>query len=200
MIKAVIFDFGGVLIDNPSEGIFSYCANALGVSREALYELVKRKFEHDFQKGTLPEDEFWEKACAELGAKKPAVSSLWGDAFRHAYSPKQEMFSLIKQLKKNGYKTGILSNTELPAMGVYHEQGYDVFDVIILSCAEKTRKPERRIYEIALKRLNIKPPEAIFIDDKIENIEGARNLGIAGILFQSPKQVKKELAAYQLTK
>ena len=57
-------------------------------------------------------------------------------------------------------------------------------------------KPEERIYRIALQQLDVNPQEAIFIDDRQENIEGANNLGIHTILFETPQQLNEELKKY----
>ncbi len=196
-IKAIIFDWGGVLIDNPASGLLAYFANSLGVTGEALNNAFK-KFAPEFQKGMISEDALWERLCSELGVQKSYNPSLWEDAFRQVYSPKKEMFSLASHLKDRGYKVGLLSNTEMAAMNYFHEQQYDMFDVTVFSCAEGTRKPEKRIYEIALGRLGVQPDEAVFIDDRIDFIEGSGKLGINTILFKDPDQVKIELASFSI--
>jgi FMN phosphatase YigB (HAD superfamily) len=102
-------------------------------------------------------------------------------------------------LKKNGYKVGFLSNTEIPTMNYFYENGYDrYFDVKIFSCVEKTVKPEGKIYLIALEKLKVKPQEAVFIDDKPKYVEGAKKVGINGILFKTAEQLRKELAAFSI--
>lgn len=195
MIKAIYFDWGGVLIDDPAPELITYCAEYLKVSEEE-FGRVHRRFEPDFQKGTISEDKLWEKICFELGVPKPKVQSLWGDAVRYVFSEKKEVFALIHSLRRNGYKIGFLSNTEIPAMNFFQEQGYEVFDAVIFSCAEGIRKPERRIYEIALEELGVKPEEAVFVDDKKKNIEGAEKVGMKTVLFKNPDQLKEELTSF----
>ena len=191
MIKAVIFDWGGVLIDEPGSAMYSYFADKLGVERGAFIEVYK-KFRDRFQKGLITEDELFGFICSELGINKPE-SGLWYNAFKAAYRPKKDMFILVEKLKKNGYKTGFLSNTELPAERFFSEQGYEMFDAAIFSCSEGTRKPEKKIYLIVLDRLGVEPDEAVFIDDRENLIEGAKAAGINTILFKSPEQVKSDL-------
>jgi len=118
----------------------------------------------------------------------------WYEAFRSSYVPKQEMFRLASSLHDKGYKTGFLSNTELPAVKFFHEQLYDMFDVLVFSCVEGLEKPERRIYEITLERLGSKAGQAVFIDDRQDYIRGAQDVGLNAILFKSIDQVKDELA------
>jgi len=197
MIKAIIFDWGGVLIENPHTGLVAYCAHYLNVAEEEI-RTVFHKFEQNFQKGTTSEDVFWEKVCIDLGIQKPSIPSLWGTAFRTVYRENKEIFSLASSLKKNGYKIGFLSNTEIPAMNFFNEQNYDMFDVTIFSCAEGMRKPEKKIYQIAFKKLQVQPNETVFIDDNKEYINGAEQLGMNAILFKNYKQVKKELSLFSV--
>ncbi len=192
VIESVIFDWGGVLIDDPVPGLMKYCSEALAVSKED-YIKAHDKFAEDFEKGLINEDMFWERMCSELGVSKPKVPSLWADAFDAAYVPREDMFSLAGGLRENGYKTAFLSNTEKPAMQFFHQLRYDIFDVLVFSCAEGTRKPERRIYELTVQRLGSEAGQSLFIDDKPEYINGAQQAGLNTILFESISQVKNEL-------
>jgi putative hydrolase of the HAD superfamily len=192
-IKAVIFDWGGVLIDDPRPALMRYCAKALGVSEEN-YTKAHNKFMDDFQKGLFSEEQFWTKICGELSKPKPKEQSLWGDAFRAVYLPRADMFSLVARLKENGYRTALLSNAEVPAMQFFGELQYDMFDVAVFSCAEGIIKPDKRIYEITIERLNLPPNQTAFIDDRIENVNGAKDAGLIAILFKDIEQVKSELS------
>ncbi len=192
-IKAVIFDWGGVLIDDPALGLMQYCADKLSVS-EKDYIKAHKKFAQDFQKGLISEENFWPKVCKDLDKPIPKVKSLWGDAFRSVYSPRADVFAMVWSLHNNGYRTAILSNTETPAMQFFHELQYDMFDVLVFSCAEGTIKPEKKIYEIAIERLGITPKQAVFIDDNSEFIKGAEQIGLNTILFDNIQQVKTRLA------
>ena len=191
-IEAVIFDWGGVLIDDPASGLMEYCAEKLRVSKEDYIE-AHNKFADDFQTNKLSEDVFWEKVCGELGVSRPGIDSLWGEGFAAVYVEKVEIFSLAGQLRKNGYRTALLSNTELPAMRHFHKQGYEMFDELVFSCAEGVRKPDREIYELAVERLGCEPERTVFIDDKQEYIKGAEEAGLRTIVFEDVEQVKNEL-------
>jgi len=191
-IKSVIFDWGGVLIEDPAPGLMRYCAKALKASKED-YIKAHSNFDADFQKGLICEDIFWEQICNELNVPKPKVRSLWTDAFKAAYVPRADMFSMAASLKENGYRTAVLSNTEVPAMQYFHQQRYDMFDVPVFSCAEGVKKPDRKIYELTLEKIGSLPEQSVFIDDNPEYINGAKEVWINTVLFQSIAPFKNEL-------
>jgi len=192
-MKSVIFDWGGVLIEDPRPALMQYCARALGVS-EAEYVKAHSRWATDFQNGLIQEDTFWTRICSALSTPKPQRKSLWGEAFRAVYRPKREMFCMVSALHNNGYRTALLSNTEAPAMRFFYERDYDMFDVLVFSCAEGISKPDIRLYEITMSRLTCPPKQAVFIDDKPKFIKGGRRLGMHTILFQDPEQVRDDLA------
>ena len=198
MIKAIIFDWGGVLIDNPADGLMEYCADSLNVDVNTLKNIFS-KYESIFQKGEISEEELWNEICTKLNIKKPTVKSLWKDAVKSVFKDKVQIYNLIPFLKKEGYLIGFLSNTEIPTMEYFFENDYKkYFDVTTFSCAEKTVKPEEKIYNLTLKKLNIRPEESIFIDDKPDYINGAKKVSMNGIVFKTPEQLVKELASFSV--
>ena len=193
--KAVIFDWGGVLIDDPAPGLMQFCADALGVSKK-IYTQTHLKFVADFQTGKISENRFWTLICKDLNVSKPKALSLWAEAFKTVYSPKTEMFALARLLQKKGCKTAVLSNTEKPAMKYFHRQRYNVFDVKIFSCTVGIKKPDRKIYELVLQKLKVKSNEAVFIDDRKDFLGGAKKAGLKTILFKNVRQVKAGLKKF----
>ncbi len=191
--KAVLFDWGGVLIDNPAPGLMDYCASVLRVPVE---DYIRAHHAHGeaFQKGAIPEAVFWQRVCRDLDRPLPPRSSLWGDAFRAVYCPRAEVFALARRLHEGGLKTNLLSNTEVPAMEFFLELGYDMFDALTFSCAEGVFKPQREIYEVAASKLRTPPARCVLIDDRLDFIEGARNAGMIGIVYEGLEQVRRELA------
>ncbi len=128
------------------------------------------------------------------GCRKTKIKSLWKEAFRYAYEPRKDVFSLASSLHRRGYKVCLLSNTEAPAAEFFLEQKYGFFDAVVFSSHEGIRKPDRRIYEILLERLEVKPEQAVLVDDRKENLDGARLAGMGALLFKNLGQVKKELS------
>ncbi|MHC4744584.1 MAG: HAD family hydrolase [Planctomycetota bacterium] len=193
-ITSVIFDWGGVLIDDPAPGRLRYCADALNASEEQLAEAFA-KFAPDFHRGTISEDKFWGQVCGELSIDVPQSKSLWAEGFDAAYVERAAMFALAADLQRRGLKTAILSNTEKPAVEYFSRRGYEMFDCLIFSCDQRTRKPESRIYEIAIARVASPPEQIVFIDDDPNYTTAAKQAGLNTILFESIEQVKGELNA-----
>lgn len=197
LIKAIIFDWGGVLVEDPIPQMIEYCSKILKVGKEEL-EKALPECRPDFERGAISEEVFWKRICRSLSIPDQSMNSLWSHSFESAYKENREMFSLASSLRQNGYKIGLLSNTEVPAVEYFREKGYEIFDATVFSCLEGMRKPEKGIYDIALDKLGVRPEEAIFIDDKEANVKGAERAGINAILFRDPGQVKRELSAFMV--
>lgn len=193
MIEAVLFDWGGVLIDDPAPGLMAYCAKALGVPAED-YTRAHNQYGEEFQKGLIEEAVFWQRICDGLECSMPRQPSLWGEAFRAVYAPREAVFALAGRLREAGYRTSLLSNTEKPAMEFFLELGYDGFDTLIFSCAEGAAKPEREIYEIAARKLAAAPSRCVLIDDRLDFVARARSAGMKAIMYRNLQQVRQELA------
>ncbi|MDD5458504.1 MAG: HAD family phosphatase [Phycisphaerae bacterium] len=191
-IEAIIFDWGGVLIDNPAQDLINYCANALGVSPQD-YKKAQLRVEPAFTAGTISEKNFWRKICSELAVNTPQTNSLWYEAFKSVYRPRQEMFDLAGRLKNSGFKTALLTNTEMPSMKFFMEQTYTAFTALTFSCAENVSKPNPSIYKITLEKLNCPAESAVFIDDRPDFIEGAKAVRLKCILYRTFDLLIKDL-------
>jgi epoxide hydrolase-like predicted phosphatase len=205
-IRAIIFDWGGVLIEDPAPGLVRYCAKALGVGEDE-YKRAYNICMDDFQTGLVTEEQFWANMTSRLNARlgktsrrsrapMPKVDSLWGDAFAAVYVPRTDLFTMAVQLRAQGCKIALLSNTEKPAVEFFHKQKYDAFDAAVFSCVEGIKKPERKIYEITLDRLGTSAGQTLFIDDRQDYIDGARQAGIKTILFKDISRLKKDLTIF----
>jgi putative hydrolase of the HAD superfamily len=191
-IEAVLFDWGGVLIEDPAAGLMAYCARALQVP-VADYTSAHDEYAEAFQKGSIGEKTFWQRVCGALRCSLPRPNSLWGEAFRAVYVPREEVFAWARRLRENGYRTSLLSNTEAPAMGFFLERRYDMFDALTFSCTEGAFKPEKEIYEVAARKLGMAPDRCILLDDKPDFIAGARQAGMAGIVYENLAQARQDL-------
>jgi HAD superfamily hydrolase (TIGR01549 family) len=193
MVSAVVFDWGGVLIDNPWEDIVSYCAEHAGMTKGDI-ERIFREFGEQFQRGCISEMDLWRRGNKKFKTPIPKVE-MWGSAFRYAYKERPKVFSYARELKAKGLKTGFLSNTEIAAMEFFYEQGYDMFDALVFSCEVGFVKPEKQIFEIMAKRLDLPAGEIVFTDDRVEFVKGAKDAGLIAVHFRTLGQFKRELGS-----
>jgi len=192
-IKAVIWDIGGVIMRTEDLGPRDQLAADLGVTRAYLNNLVfGGKLGTRAQKGELTQKELWDDVRSKLKLGPSEYTDL-RERFFGGDMLDSELVDFIRTLKPR-FRTGIISNawSELPS--VLAEWGIaDAFDVVVGSGDEGVMKPNPRIYQIALERLSIQPKEAVFVDDFIENITGAKKLGIHTVHFQSREQALQAL-------
>ena len=197
-INSIIFDLGGVLID----------WNPLYVFDENYFDsLEKRDY---FFKNICTSD--WNEeqdagrsiveATEELVKKFPdweqPIRDYYGRWTEMLKAPIPESVEIFKRLKESGkYKLYALTNwqTGLFDIALVRYNFLHWFDGRVVSGEEKTRKPFPEFYQRLLNRYNVKPKEAIFIDDNLRNVKAAEELGIKGIHFQSPKQLMNELVS-----
>lgn len=191
-IKAIVFDWGGVLMEEPTERMLAYFAKKLEVDLDILRKTIKRHFDI-MQSNDRSEKRVWEIVCRELGCEIPEQKSLWLEALERTYLPYSQMRELAKSLRRK-YKTGLLSNTEDAGVKVIKKLGYEEdFDETVYSCEVGLIKPDEKIYQIMLKKLRVKAEEAVFIDDKEINIEGAKKVGMKGLVFLNYQKLIQDL-------
>jgi len=191
VIKAIIFDLGGVLLQDPSADMIRYYTNRLQVNREPFVEALN-KLRDAWHKGHITERRAWEQLTTDLKISSVPEESLWLKGWLHGYKENPGMFALVKQLKQQGYMIALLSNTEPPIMNYLKQKPFEDIDLYLCSCEVGAIKPEQAIYETMLQRLGVQPQEAVFIDDLAENVEGAMRLGIPSILFCGSEDLKKQ--------
>jgi len=188
MIKAVIFDYGGV-VKSPHSSLEDIAVTC-GVPIEILTKKIQ-PFLKLFHKGLITENQFWKQFSSAF--KKPIPKNkrdLWRKGFEETFCIYPEIISFVQKLKARGIKTAVLSNTIKPHTDIITKHdGYKDFDVVILSCEVNLQKPNPEIYLLTIKQLRVKPEECVFIDDKDEHLRPAKELGIKIILAKNPKQV-----------
>lgn len=190
MIKAVIFDYGGVVKSSSGDDAVKDIAVAYGVSRKIIIKKI-RPIIRLFQKGLITENRFWKKSSSSLRRPIPKnKKDLWRKIYEKTFRIYPEIISFIKKIKTQSIKTAVLSNTIKPHVEIIvKHNGYKNFDVVILSCRVHLQKPDPKIYLLTAKRLGIKPKECIFIDDEEKNLKSAKKLGMKTVLAKNTKQV-----------
>ncbi|HIP97615.1 MAG TPA: HAD family phosphatase, partial [Anaerolineae bacterium] len=168
-IKAIIFDFGGVLIGPRSEEEHRYWAERLGLRPGQVGDILYGGEEWALVKvGAISEDEFWQRVGPKLGLHTAEEI----DRFRQEYFAgdterlDRQLVDLAQELRGK-YKLAVLSNASGVVEDLLRERFgiRDLFDVVIDSACVGLAKPDRAIYELALERVGVAPDEAVFIDD-----------------------------------
>jgi len=199
MIKAVIFDMGGVIT---SQAIFNHEFNKAieKVFGEKNVEFSNPKFKFLFdsfiklETNKITDIEFWTEFAKKLN--KPYNSFLESIFIKIAkkLKPRDSMVKLVKELENNDIKTAVLSNVWASFAKHNYDLGYyGIFDHVFLSHELKMRKPDKEIFYYVLEKLSIKPEEAVFIDDMRRNVLAANEIGIYGLLYTNTSMLVKEL-------
>ena len=193
-IKTVVFDIGGVLIDWNPRHLFRKVFDSEEEMEWFLNNICTYEWNVQQDGGKL-----FSVATAELSSRYPEYS----DKIALYYGRWEEMLNgeikgtvdLFHELKSKGIPIYALSNWSHEAFPVAYAK-YDFmkeFDGIVVSGFEKLLKPDHAIYRILMKRYNIDPRDAAYIDDNKPNADAAAELGFHAIHFQSAEQLRAEL-------
>jgi epoxide hydrolase-like predicted phosphatase len=203
MIKALLFDWGGVM-SNGGRGyeISERLVRNLDITTERADGLVHLIW-REYVRGLINEADVWSKIEKEYGKTIPeAKRKIWNTWDDTSLIP--EMGNFVQDLRKQGYHVGLVSNT-IPntSKEIRGHGGYSIFDFAVLSHEVKAAKPDEAIYVIAMEQLkNIQSSEVIFVDDQEVCLETARAIGMQTVLAQNVPQtihdVKKLLEKSQL--
>ena len=182
-VRAVYFDIGGVLLRTEDPLPRREWERRLGLEAGRLAKLV---FENPTaQRSTIggaAESEVWQEVGRSLNLSPQHLNELREDFFAGDRWD-TDLLALIRGLRPE-IRTGVISNTWLGARDVMARWiNPATFDTVVFSAEEKYRKPEEKIYRIALGRLGLAPEEAMFFDDFPENVEAARRIGIQASVF-----------------
>jgi putative hydrolase of the HAD superfamily len=190
VIKAIIFDAGGVIIT--SSDSYAFLAKKIGVSKARMDE-VRVKYMRPAQCGELSTDEFLTKLSEEFKVTKEKLRKLFEEGSK-LMSVDNEVVKIVDKLNENGYRLAMITNTiEFYSKFEKETEVYRRFSPMVASYQVGVRKPDSKIYELVLKKLNLKGEECVFIDDHEEHLVPAAKLGMKTILFKNAAQLKQEL-------
>lgn len=196
-IRAVIFDFGGVLVRTIDPGGRRKWEARLNLPEGELSRLVfGSEVAARATVGQVPEVEVWRHVADTLDLDTKQLRELQRD-FWAGDQLDTELLGFLRNLRPR-YRTALLSNAWSGARRAFVQQfGLDeVMDEMVISAEEGVAKPDPRIYHIAAERLEIRPEEAVFVDDVAENVRGAWAVGMWGVQFKSTPQVIAEVCEY----
>lgn len=193
MIRAVTFDFGGVLMRTGDYAGRRKWERRLGLGERGADELVfASPAGTRAQLGEVTDEEIWRAAGERYGLDAEEIAEFRRDFWSGDFIDR-ELVGLIRRLRAR-YKLGLLSNAWDTLRPLLARQGLaPLFDVVVISCEEGLMKPDPEIFRRLLARLDVAPGEAVFVDDMPANVDGARAAGMHALRFTSTADVEAGL-------
>ncbi|MCQ2234200.1 MAG: HAD family phosphatase [Paludibacteraceae bacterium] len=194
MIKNIIFDFGGVLIDWNPHNLYDGYFGDKDKAQWFIDNICTSEWNSQMDKGKP-----FDVGVAELVAKFPE----WEKEIRVYQSRWHEMVTkevpgmvqLLTDLKQSGYPIYGLTNwsdetmqDEFKRWGIFR-----LVDDMVVSGREKILKPDPALYNCLLTRFNLKPEECVFIDDNQKNVDAAERMGIHALHFEGAEKLRAAL-------
>jgi epoxide hydrolase-like predicted phosphatase len=205
--KAIVSDFGGV-VTLPLNEAFKRAHDEIGIPLEALGQamaLIASRADEPplwtLERGQMTEPDFIALVAgglSEVLGREVALAG-YGERLMRSLEPNEPLLARYRELRdRDGVRLAILTNN----VREWHDRWRaqvpvvdELFELIVDSAFEGTRKPEPEIYERTLSRLGLTAPDCVFIDDVEVNVTAARDLGFEAIHFRSTDQVLAELAS-----
>lgn len=193
VIETFIFDFGGVIIKTPNLDWLLRWRESLGLKPDQeITKILSNPMESELIReiflGMKSEEELWHLFADRLNLKPQTVQRIR----RHVLSKYRINKPIIRIMKeiKSEYKTAILSNASEQTRKLIESKFHlhEIVDDIIISAEEGLIKPDPRIYQLAMDRLDASPETTMFLDDLEENVHAAKEFGMKAVQFLNTSQ------------
>ena len=199
-IRAVIFDYGEVLCQIAPLERFAPMAKLLNISPQRLVERYMQN-RLDYDRGDVTTAEYWGGFGRETGVALTDAQideldrrdcDLW-------WSLDPTLLDWVDKLRVNGIKAGVISNMFIGLAKQIREKApwLHRFDDYTFSAEIRVTKPGPAIYQHSLQQLGVRASEALFLDDRETNIDGARAIGMEGLLYSTPARLREDLGAWE---
>ncbi|HVW76828.1 MAG TPA: HAD family phosphatase [Alloacidobacterium sp.] len=196
-IRAVIFDYGMVLSHPQEPSALNNLLTITGLDR-STFDSHYWTHRHAYDMGKLNGRTYWQQFAQDAAIELTAtdIERLIENDVLMWCTINEPMLEWAQSLAEAGFRIGILSNMgeetlsymrqEFAWLGDFHHHTW--------SCELGIAKPDPAIYTYTCEKLDIAPNEAVFLDDKIENVEAARHVGLHAIQFRNIAQLREELS------
>lgn len=194
-ISTVFFDWGGVIAANPGNGFLTELLQKIGASDDQIEEIFKR-YMGRFTRGQISDAQYWAALREDYGFE---IHDSISDEFKkwQGLVANEDILALVGEVRGKGLKVALLTNVIAPSYDIIEQAGYyDLFDKVIASNKVGYGKPEREIYEIALREMDTTAEQSLFIDDKQAFLDPAAAMGFTTILAQNPEQIVRDVRNY----
>ena len=195
MIKAVIFDLGGVIAFNDLNVFLKAFAKELKIDFDLLKQIEKENHEKLIL-GKISVKEFCNSIRTRFDLEYDSLTlmTIWEKVYSQNVKMNTDLFGKIIEIKKK-FKIGLISNL-FDVTAQYHQRQKMFFyfkPALFLSCRVGLAKPDPKIFERAISVLGVKGSEILYIDDNEEYFKAVKKLGMKTLKFEDNKQVLKEL-------
>lgn len=200
MITTIVFDIGNVLAHFGWKEYLQSCGYMEDILRRVSQATVESRMWKEWDRGCCEESDLIDLCLRENPDIRQELRAFFDQVpnmvEEYDYAP-----SLVKTLKDNGYQVYVLSNYSRWHFDLNkeHFKFFPYIDGGVVSYQVYHVKPEPEIYKALIEKYDINPEEAVFIDDILENTEGAKPFGFCTIWKQSYEQMIEELRKYGVT-
>jgi putative hydrolase of the HAD superfamily len=204
-VEAIVCDFGGVLTTPLIESFMAF-QDKTGITTETLGKAMQAATDaggdnplFEMERGEITEVAFLETLTDHLEpllGHRPEMHR-FKEIYFEALEPNPAMIDLMRALKDEGYRMAMLTNNVREWEPLWRAMlpVDEIFETVVDSGFVGCRKPESRIYELTLERIDQPSETCLFIDDVLVNIEGARKAGLSAVHFQDNEQAIPEIRA-----
>jgi putative hydrolase of the HAD superfamily len=195
-IKYVLIDFGGTFFTHGTSIALDRFEKTLKISKnktKPIFHLAPGSMRKAYSLGTISAKNFWDEIKIEIRINQATVKKM-ENIWHSSFVPNKGMIGLVKKLKKK-YKIFVISGN-IPERIKFLKRKYplnELFDGFFFSFNFGVTKPNPDFFQIAIKKLKIKPQKCLVIDDSKEFIGEVKKLGGNGIIYKNTKQTLKEL-------
>jgi putative hydrolase of the HAD superfamily len=192
-IKALVWDLEGVLLLTHEGSIPASVAKCLDAPFEAVHAVFHGEFNDRTDIGEFQHIDFWHHLLDTVGLPRSHISKLWAHLEEDLFIDR-DLLEIVRQYRA-AFKTAMVSNYSevLRPMLESRWRVDGAFDEIIISHEVGLIKPMPEMFDLVLERLGCQPQEAVLIDDRVRNIEGARGYGMHAVLFENREQMLADL-------
>jgi epoxide hydrolase-like predicted phosphatase len=195
MIKYIIFDMGGVILKWKEHYIYKEYAKIMKINAKKV-EKEGERLMPVLDSGRMNHNQYLKKLIKNLHSdiSFSRIRDLRYKFYASRMSFDKDVLKIIKKLKAEKYRLILLTNT-IPEDARYNKKKgyYKEFDRVFLSCQLKMRKPGKKIFSYALRKIGAKPSECFFVDNLLVNVHAAKSIGIHAVLFRNAAQLRKDM-------
>jgi putative hydrolase of the HAD superfamily len=197
-VDAIVFDYGEVISERADPVHMSNMSLISGLDENTLQDLYW-KFRDEYDRGTYNGESYW-RALGEAAGRNfspDQTRALIHEDVTSWSRVRAPILEWLRKLQQSGIKTAVLSNMMPDLLGKMRQEfaWLHAFTHQTYSCEIGTVKPEEKIYRHVLEGLGVPPERTLFLDDREVNIEGARAIGMHGIVFKSLDDLREQLAS-----